>query len=343
VAPVGKRLRWMMNQRVLCVGLQPKIALAMTKEKILVIGACGQIGVELTLALRKIYGNSNVLASDLREENELLKGTGPYVTIDALNKEMLHVLVIRQNITQVYLLAAILSATGEKNPNLAWHLNMQSLLNVLDIAREEKLTKVYWPSSIAVFGPTSPKQNCPQYTIIEPTTVYGISKYAGEFWCNYYHQRYGVDVRSLRYPGLISYKSAPGGGTTDYAVEIFHEALEEKQYTSFLKEDTYLPMMYMPDAIKATIELMEAPAEKITVRTSYNVSAMSFSPKEIAAAIQEHIPDFSMQYAPDYRQAIADSWPQSIDDHIARRDWGWQQDFDLKRMTADMLNNLQNQ
>jgi nucleoside-diphosphate-sugar epimerase len=272
-----------------------------------------------------------------------LKGTGPYVSIDALNKEMLHVLVIRQNITQVYLLAAILSATGEKNPNLAWHLNMQSLLNVLDIAREEKLTKVYWPSSIAVFGPTSPKQHCPQYTIIEPTTVYGISKYAGEFWCNYYHQRYGVDVRSLRYPGLISYKSAPGGGTTDYAVEIFHEALEEKQYTSFLKEDTYLPMMYMPDAIKATIELMEAPAEKITVRTSYNVSAMSFSPKEIAAAIQEHIPDFSMKYAPDYRQAIADSWPQSIDDHIARRDWGWQQDFDLKRMTADMLDNLQNQ
>src|SRR5689334_21265149 len=247
----------------------------MVKEKILVIGASGQIGVELTLALRKMYGSSNVIASDLREENDLLKGTGPYVSLDVMNKEMLHVQVIRQNVTQVYLLAAILSATGEKNPNLAWHLNMQSLLNVLDIAREEKLHKVYWPSSIAVFGPTSPKQNCPQQTIIEPITVYGISKYAGEFWCNYFYQRFGVDVRSLRYPGLISYKSAPGGGTTDYAVEIFHEAIEEKKYTSFLTEDTYLPMMYMPDAIRATIELMEADAGKISVRTSYNLSGMS--------------------------------------------------------------------
>lgn len=311
------------------------------KEKILVIGACGQIGVELTLALRKIYGNYNVVASDLREENELLKGTGPYVSIDALNKEMLHVQVIRQNITQVYLLAAILSATGEKNPNLAWHLNMQSLLNVLDIAREEKLHKVYWPSSIAVFGPTSPRQNCPQHTIIEPTTVYGISKYAGEFWCNYYFHRFGVDVRSLRYPGLISYKSAPGGGTTDYAVEIFHEALEEKKYTSFLREDTYLPMMYMPDAIRATIELMEAPADKITVRTSYNVAGMSFSPREIGESIQAHIPSFTLDYKPDYRQAIADSWPQSIDDTVARRDWNWQQEFDLQKMTADMLANLE--
>src|SRR5262245_13229724 len=262
----------------------------MTKEKILVIGACGQIGVELTLALRKIYGGSNVIASDLREENELLRGTGPYVSIDALNKEMLHVLVIRQGITQIYLLAAILSATGEKNPNLAWHLNMQNLLNVMDIAREEKIHKVYWPSSIAVFGPTSPKKNCPQYTIIEPTTVYGISKYAGEFWCNYYCQRYGVDVRSLRYPGLISYKSPPGGGTTDFAVEIFYEALEEKKYECFLQKDTYLPMMYMPDAIRSTIELMEAPADKISIRTSYNISGMSFSPKEIADEIQKHIP-----------------------------------------------------
>lgn len=312
----------------------------MTREKILVIGACGQIGVELTLALRKIYGNNNVIASDLREENELLKGTGPYVSIDALNKEMLHVLVIRQNITQVYLLAAILSATGEKNPNLAWHLNMQSLLNVLDIAREEKLHKVYWPSSIAVFGPTSPKKDCPQYTIIEPTTVYGISKYAGEFWCNYYFQRFGVDVRSLRYPGLISYKSAPGGGTTDYAVEIFHEALEQKNYKCFLKEDTYLPMMYMPDAIRATIELMEAPADRISVRTSYNLSGVSFSPKEIAAAIKKHIPDFTISYESDYRQAIADSWPQSIDDSIARRDWGWNHEYNLEKMTLDMLENL---
>lgn len=310
------------------------------KERILVIGACGQIGVELTLALRKIYGSANVVASDLREENPLLHGTGPYVSLDVMNKEMLHVQVIRQNITQIYLLAAILSATGEKNPNLAWHLNMQGLLNVLDIAREEKLSKIYWPSSIAVFGPTSPKQQCPQQTIIEPTTVYGISKYAGEFWCNYYFQRFGVDVRSLRYPGLISYKSAPGGGTTDYAVEIYHDALEDKSYECFLREDTYLPMMYMPDAIRATIELMEAPAERISVRTSYNLSGMSFSPKEIAASIQKHIPEFTISYAPDYRQSIADSWPQSIDDSVARRDWGWKQEYDLDKMTADMFLNL---
>ncbi|MBL7746812.1 MAG: NAD-dependent epimerase/dehydratase family protein [Chitinophagaceae bacterium] len=312
----------------------------MQKDKILVIGASGQIGVELTLALRKIYGNANVVASDLREQNPLLEGTGPYVSLDVMNKEMLHVQVIRQNITQIYLLAAILSATGEKNPNLAWHLNMQGLLNVLDIAREEKLHKVYWPSSIAVFGPTSPKQKCPQQTIIEPTTVYGISKYAGEFWCNYFFQRYGVDVRSIRYPGLISYKSAPGGGTTDYAVEIYHDALDDKKYECFLKEDTYLPMMYMPDAIRATIELMEAPADKIRVRTSYNVSGMSFSPKEIGAEIKKHIPDFSITYKPDYRQAIADSWPQSIDDSVARNDWGWKEEFDLSAMTRDMLVNL---
>ncbi|WP_438945245.1 NAD-dependent epimerase/dehydratase family protein [Sediminibacterium sp.] len=310
------------------------------KDKILVIGACGQIGVELTLALRKQYGNNNVIASDLREENPLLKGTGPYVSMDVMNKEMLHVQVIRQNITQIYLLAAILSATGEKNPNLAWHLNMQGLLNVLDIAREEKLHKVYWPSSIAVFGPTSPKQLCPQQTIIEPTTVYGISKYAGEFWCNYYHQRYGVDVRSIRYPGLISYKSAPGGGTTDYAVEIYLEAIEKQKYTCFLSEDTYLPMMYMPDAIRATMELMEAPSDKISVRTSYNVAGMSFSPKEIAKSIQEHIPEFEMGYKPDSRQAIADSWPQSIDDSVANKDWGWKPQYDLSLMTKDMLENL---
>ncbi len=313
----------------------------MIKEKILVIGASGQIGVELTLALRKIYGNAQVVASDLREENDLLKGTGPYVALDVMNKEMLHVQVIRQNITQIYLLAAILSATGEKNPGLAWHLNTQSLLNVLDIAREEKLQKVYWPSSIAVFGPTSPRQNCPQQTIIEPTTVYGISKYAGEFWCKYYNQRFGVDVRSLRYPGLISYKSSPGGGTTDYAVEIFTEALEEKKYTSFLSADTFLPMMYMPDAIRATIELMEADAGKISVRTSYNIAAISFSPGEIAAEIKKHIPDFIMAYNPDYRQSIADSWPQSIDDSVARNDWGWKHEYDLPRIAADMLDNLE--
>jgi nucleoside-diphosphate-sugar epimerase len=312
----------------------------MIKEKILVIGASGQIGVELTLALRKIYGNSNVVASDLREQNPLLAGTGPYVSLDVMNKEMLHVQVIRQNITQIYLLAAILSATGEKNPGLAWNLNMQGLLNVLDIAREEQIHKVYWPSSIAVFGPTSPRKNCPQQTIIEPITVYGISKYAGEFWCNYFHNRFKVDVRSIRYPGLISYKSSPGGGTTDYAVEIFHEALEEGKYECFLKPDTYLPMMYMPDAIKATIELMEAPADKLTVRTSYNVSSMSFSPQEIAKEIKKHIPGFSVSYKPDYRQAIADSWPESIDDKVARQDWGWKEEYDLQGMVTDMLGNL---
>jgi len=312
----------------------------MIREKILVIGACGQIGVELTLELRKIYGGHNVIASDLRAENDLLKGTGPYVSLDVMNKEMLHVQVIRQNITQIYLLAAILSATGEKNPNLAWSLNMTSLLNVLEIAKDENVHKVYWPSSIAVFGPTSPKINCPQQTVIEPITVYGISKFAGEFWCNYFNQRFNIDVRSLRYPGLISYKSEPGGGTTDYAVEIFHAAVEENHFDCFLKEDTYLPMMYMPDAIRATIELMEAPVEKISVRTSYNISGVSFSPKEIADEIKNHLPDFTISYDPDYRQAIAQSWPQSIDDSVARADWGWKPKYDLPALTAEMLKNV---
>jgi nucleoside-diphosphate-sugar epimerase len=335
-------LAWRKDTRVPIdlISLQFDQNLKMKKERILVIGASGQIGVELTLALRKIYGGANVVASDLREENDLLKGTGPYVSLDVMNKEMLHVQVIRQNITQIYLLAAILSATGEKNPPLAWHLNMQSLLNVLDIAKEEGLKKVYWPSSIAVFGPTSPKIDCPQHTIIEPTTVYGISKYAGEFWCNYYHHRYGVDVRSLRYPGLISYKSSPGGGTTDYAVEVFHAAKEKKRYTSFLHANTHLPMMYMPDAIRATIELMEAPVDKIKIRTSYNLSGMSFSPQEIGTEIQKHIPDFILDYAPDYRQHIADSWPKSIDDSHARADWGWKPEYDLAKMTKDMFQNI---
>jgi nucleoside-diphosphate-sugar epimerase len=312
----------------------------MTREKILVIGASGQIGVELTLALRQIYGDSQVIASDLREENPLLKGKGPYVSLDVMNKEMLHVQVIRQGITQIYLLAAMLSATGEKNPGIAWHLNMQGLLNVLEIAREEGIRKLYWPSSIAVFGPTSPKQNCPQQTIIEPSTVYGISKYAGEFWCNYYFNKYGVDVRSIRYPGIISYKSEPGGGTTDYAIEIFRDAVEEGKYKCYLQEDTYLPMMYMPDAIRATIEMMEAPVDQIKTRTSYNLSGMSFSPSEIAAEIRTHLPDFEIEYAPDYRQQIANSWPQSIDDKEAAADWKWKPEFDLRSMTADMLKNL---
>ncbi|MDB5191022.1 MAG: NAD-dependent epimerase/dehydratase [Segetibacter sp.] len=309
-------------------------------EKILVVGACGQIGVELTLQLRKIHGDGNIIASDLREEHPLLKGTGPYVSLDIMNKETFHVLVLRYNITQVYLLAAILSATGEKNPTLAWHINMQSLLNVLDVAKEEGLKKIYWPSSIAVFGPSSPKENTPQHTTIEPTTVYGISKFAGERWCEYYNTRYGLDVRSLRYPGLISYKSQPGGGTTDYAIEIFHDAKNKGKYTSFLNADTYLPMMYMPDAIRATIELMEADASKISVRSSYNLGGMSFSPKDIADEIRKHIPSFEIDYTVDSRQAIADSWPRSIDDSKAKEDWGWKPEYDLERMTKDMLENL---
>lgn len=310
-------------------------------EKILVVGACGQIGVELTLQLRKMYGEAAVIASDLREEHALLKGSGPYISLDIMNKETLHVLVLRYNITQVYLLAAILSATGEKNPLLAWHINMRSLLNVLDVAKEENLHKVYWPSSIAVFGPSTPKIDTAQHTIIEPSTIYGISKFAGELWCDYYYHRYNVDIRSLRYPGLISYKSQPGGGTTDYAIEIFHDAINKKTYNSFLKEDTYLPMMYMPDAIRATIDLMHADADKLTVRSSYNLNGMSFSPKEIANEIKKHIPDFTITYEPDSRQQIADSWPQSIDDTAAQKDWGWKPEYDLSRMTEDMLKNIE--
>lgn len=313
----------------------------MKNEKILIMGACGQIGVELTLALRKLYGENNVIASDIRPvQHALLEGTGPYVVLNAMDATATLELVKKEGITQIYLLAALLSATGEKDPKRAWDINMQSLLQVLDIAVQEKLTKVYWPSSIAVFGPTTPRQETPQKTIVEPRTVYGISKYAGELWCQYYNQRWGLDVRSIRYPGLISWKSEPGGGTTDYAVEIYHEALKNGTYTSFLSENTYLPMMYMDDAIRGTIELMEAPAEKILSRMAYNLSAMSFSPKEIAVAIQKHIPAFEISYAPDFRQQIADGWPQSIDDSAARADWGWKHNFDLDKMTADMLKHL---
>lgn len=312
------------------------------KDRVLVIGASGQIGVELTLALRKSYGPQNVIASDLRGEHDLLKGTGPYVSLDVMNKEMLHVLVIRHHITQIYLLAAILSATGEKNPALAWHINMQSLLNVLEIAKEESLSKVYWPSSIAVFGASSPRANTPQHTIIEPATVYGISKFAGERWCEYYHQHYGVDVRSLRYPGLISYKSSPGGGTTDYAIEMFQDAVRYGRYQSYIAEDSLLPMMYMPDAIRATLELMEADSAKISLHTAYNLAAVSFAPRDVAAEIKKHIPGFQVSYAPDYRQEIATTWPQSIDDTKARRDWGWKPEYDLSRMAEDMLSHLKN-
>ena len=312
----------------------------MKQEKILIIGAGGQIGVELTLALRKTYGSSNVIASDIKEAHPLLRDSGPYEILNAMDAAGTHALVKKEGITQIYLLAALLSATGEKDPHKAWAINMQSLLETLELGVQEKLTKIYWPSSIAVFGPTTPTEHTPQQTVVEPRTVYGISKYAGELWCQYYNQRWGLDVRSLRYPGLISWKSEPGGGTTDYAVEIYHEALKQKKYTSFLSEDTYLPMMYMDDAIRGTIELMEAPAEKMKTRMAYNLAAKSFSPREIAAAIQKHIPDFTIDYKPDFRQAIADGWPKSIDDSAARADWGWKNDFDLDSMTADMLMHL---
>lgn len=312
----------------------------MRNDKILILGACGQIGVELTLALREVYGPENVVATDIRAEHELLSGTGPYEVLDAMNGQAILDIIKKYSITQVYLLAALLSATGEKAPKKAWDINMQSLLQVLDIAVEQKLDKVYWPSSIAVFGSTTPRQLTPQKTIVEPGTVYGISKYAGELWCQYYNKRWGLDVRSLRYPGLISWKSEPGGGTTDYAVDIFYEALKHNKYTSFLSEDTYLPMMYMNDAIRGTVELMEAPLDSIKSRMSYNFSAMSFSPKELAAVVASKLPGFEMSYAPDYRQDIANGWPQSIDDSAAREDWGWKHAYDVERMADDMLQNL---
>jgi len=309
-------------------------------DRILVLGSCGQIGIELVIALRAAYGDKNVFATDIREEHPALKGTGPYTILNATDQIAVHDFVTRNNITQIYHLAALLSATSEKAPLRAWDINMSSLLQVLDIGVQEKLDKIFWPSSIAVFGPTTPLQDTPQATVVEPRTVYGISKYAGELWCQYYHQRYGLDVRSLRYPGLISWKGEPGGGTTDYAVEIYHKALEQGHYTSFLKEGTYLPMMYMDDSIRGTIELMEAGADKMKTRMAYNISAMSFAPEEVAASIQQHLPDFKIDYKPDFRQDIADGWPQSIDDSAARNDWGWQHHFDLDKMTTAMLDNL---
>ncbi|HET8753550.1 MAG TPA: NAD-dependent epimerase/dehydratase family protein [Salinimicrobium sp.] len=311
--------------------------------KILIIGACGQIGTELTLALRDKYGNEQVVASDIREGNEELMNSGPFEIADATSFEAIEILVKKHEIEEVYLMAAMLSATAEKFPMKGWELNMNSLFHVLNLAKEKKISKVFWPSSIAVFGSTSPKQQTPQTTIMEPSTVYGISKQAGERWCEYYFNKYDVDVRSLRYPGLISYKSPPGGGTTDYAIEIFYEALKNQSYSSFLDEDTELPMMFMDDAIRATISLMEASSEKIKVRSSYNLSALNFTPKTLAEAIQKHIPNFKIDYNPDFRQAIADSWPSSIDDSAAREDWGWNHEFDLEKMTLEMLEGIKNQ
>ena len=309
----------------------------MTAEKILIIGSQGQIGLELTSELRAIYGQDNVIASDVKKP---LQEIGLFEELDVMNKDRFAEILKKYGVTQVYLLAALLSATAEQNPRFAWDLNMEGLFNVLNAAKEGHLKKVYWPSSIAVFGPTTPKQLTPQYTIMEPNTIYGISKQAGERYCEYYHQKYGVDVRSIRYPGLIGHKSAPGGGTTDYAVHIYHEALKQQSYECFLAANTELPMMYMPDALKATIGLMEAPAEQVKIRSSYNVAGMSFNPQQIADEIKMHIPNFTISYKPDFRQQIADSWPQSINDTEARNHWGWKPDFDLKQMTVDMLTNL---
>ncbi|MDA8951485.1 NAD-dependent epimerase/dehydratase family protein [Flavobacteriaceae bacterium] len=312
-------------------------------QTILVLGASGQIGSELIEKLRAIYGSTHVVASDIRNGSPSLMNSGPFEIIDATDKEAIFAIVKKYNVTQIYLLAAMLSATGEKFPQKAWDLNMTSLLAVLDLAKDKHINQVFWPSSIAVFGSTSPKIHTPQKTIMEPSTVYGISKISGEFWCNYYHEKYGVDVRSLRYPGIISWKTKPGGGTTDYAVDIFFKALEQGSFECFLSEDTCLPMMYMEDAVHATVQIMQVNANQINIRTSYNLSAMNFTPKELASAIHQHLPNFTMTYKTDYRQAIADSWPDSIDDTIAREDWGWSPKYTLLKMTKDILENLQAQ
>lgn len=309
-------------------------------DKILVIGSSGQIGTELVMELRSLYGAGNVVACDLKASAQEVMESGAFESLDVLDKQKLYEVIKKHNITHVYLLAALLSATAEKNPMFAWKLNMESLFNILELAREGHFKKIYWPSSIAVFGPTTPRLNTPQYTIVEPSTIYGISKQAGERWCEWYFKKYGVDTRSLRYPGLIGWKSAPGGGTTDYAVHIFHEALKTNSYECFLSENTVLPMMYMPDAIRATIEIMDAPSEKIKIRGAYNLAGTSFSPKEIAIEIGKKLPGFQISYNPDFRQQIADSWPASIDDAQAKEDWGWKPQFDLLGITSDMLHHL---
>lgn len=309
-------------------------------ERILVIGAAGQIGSELTTALRKVYGDHNVYATDIRSAPQDIIDGGPFQLLDVMDDKRLIHFVIRYKITQIYLLAAVLSGNAEKLPLQAWDINMKSLLNILDLSREVGIKKVFWPSSIAVFGNTTPKVKTPQYTVMEPNTVYGISKQAGERWAEYYFKRYKIDTRSIRYPGLISYKTEAGGGTTDYAVEIFYDAIKKGKYECFLKENTALPMMFMPDAINATIDLMEADAKKLTVRSSYNLGGISFDPKQLAAEIKKHIPNFKITYKPDFRQRIADSWPKSIDDSVARKDWGWKHEYDLKKMTKIMLDEI---
>jgi nucleoside-diphosphate-sugar epimerase len=310
-------------------------------EKILVIGCSGQIGSELTLELRKRYGNANVIATDIRPASAEITQTGKFEILDVLDTAKLQLILEHEKITQVYHLAAILSGNAEKRPLASWDINMKSLINVLELARELKIKKVFWPSSIAVFGPTTPRYNTPQFTIMEPNTVYGISKMAGERWIEYYYQKYGVDTRSLRYPGLISYKTEAGGGTTDYAVEIFYEAVRQKKYECFLGPESDLPMMFMSDAIKATIDLMEADASKLSLRSSYNVGGICFNPKQLAEEIKKHIPEFEITYKPDFRQAIADSWPACIDDSVARKDWGLTFEYDLPKMVDLMIMEIQ--
>jgi len=308
--------------------------------KTIIIGAGGQIGTELTLTLRNLYSTDQIIAADIKEVAPTLIQDGPYVQMDILNRDAVRSYIIDNQIETVYLLAALLSATAEKNPDFAWKLNMEGLFTILDLAKEGHVKKIFWPSSIAVFGPTTPADNTPQHTVMEPSTVYGISKQAGERWCEYYYNKFGVDVRSIRYPGLISYKSPPGGGTTDYAVDIFYKAKKEGKFTCFLSKDTALPMMFMDDAIRATIQLMDAPASRLRIRSAYNLGGISFTPEEIASSIKNHLPAFEMTYEPDFRQAIADSWPNSIDDSFAQADWDWKLGFDLERMTEVMLKNI---
>ena len=308
------------------------------EDKILIIGSGGQIGIELAQELSLLYSAENVVVADLKPIIAL--PNNPFEQLDVLNKDALFTIVKKHNIKQIYLLAALLSATGEQNPMFAWKLNMEGLFNVLDLAKEKHITKVYWPSSIAVFGPTTPRINTPQFTVMEPSTVYGISKQAGERWCEWYFRKFNVDVRSLRYPGLIGWKSAPGGGTTDYAVHIFHEAIKNKKYECFLSANTALPMMHMEDAIRATIEIMHSPAENIKIRGSYNLAGISFTPDQIASEIRKHIPEFGISYKPDFRQEIADSWPQSILDDEAKKDWNWSMKYNLSSLVQNMLTNL---
>ncbi len=309
-------------------------------KKVLVIGAGGQIGTELVLELRKRFGNEQVVAADVKDSCSEALQNGPYLQLDVLDKDKVREYVINEKPDDVYLLAALLSATAEKHPDFAWKLNMEGLFTILELAKEGYIKKIFWPSSIAVFGPTTPRDNTPQYTVMEPTTIYGISKLAGERWCEYYFNKFGVDVRSIRYPGLISYTSLPGGGTTDYAVDIFYHAKKSGTYTSFLNEDSALPMMYMEDAIRATIELMEAPKENVKIRSSYNLAGLSFTPSDLANAIQKEQANFKITYEPDFRQAIADSWPNSIDDSSAKNDWGWKEKYDLQGMVKTMLENV---